>query len=574
MSLPPANVPSKWSPAVAPGRVRAVLVPLWALFLVVACTPTGGDLAGPTGTRGGAVAQLAVVAGGGGSVEVGEAVPGGVTVRATNALGAPVAGVLLTASGDGEVAPQASTTESDGRAVFTWTPATVGTQTLRVAAGPKTATASVKVRPLARVVRERVTTTLTGAVGEPLEDSVRVEVVRARDAAPQAGVAVRFVVASGGGSVSVGERVTDARGQAAVRWTLGAVPGEQILRAEVEATTGATATSAMLSAVALPPALSGFSVNPSVLTLVEGTTQALAPQPVLASGSVGVTYAWSTSSAAVATVSGGVVTAVAPGTATIRVVATGSGGGYARSTREATVAVTVAPPPTGRGFGAGEFALIPAGTFGMGSTEGFWDEGPVRPVTLSAFRLQRTEVTQAQWRQVMAGTPLANPSYFTSCGDTCPVESVSWADIQEFLTRLNQQDPGKGYRLPTEAEWEYAARAGTTGDYGIAGAVCSFAWISDSNCSQWRTWPVAQKPANAWGLHDMHGNVLEWVQDWYGPYPSTPQTNPTGPATGSDRVLRGGCWIYGEGAARSAIRIRTSPADRFNCAGLRLARTP
>jgi formylglycine-generating enzyme required for sulfatase activity len=172
----------------------------------------------------------------------------------------------------------------------------------------------------------------------------------------------------------------------------------------------------------------------------------------------------------------------------------------------------------------------------------------------------------------MAGTALENPSFFSNCGYTCPVQSVSWDDIQQFLVRLNQQDPGKGYRLPTEAEWEYAARAGTRGDYGIAGAVCSFAWIVD--CSQNRTWPVAQKPANAWGLHDMHGNVREWVQDWYGTYPSTPQTNPTGPATGSVRVLRGGLWSDFAIYARSANRGLYTPSFRSATFGFRLARTP
>ncbi len=224
----------------------------------------------------------------------------------------------------------------------------------------------------------------------------------------------------------------------------------------------------------------------------------------------------------------------------------------------------------GIGFGLEQFALIPAGQFQMGQAG---IATPIRTVTLSAFRMQRTEVTQGQWRQVMAGTALANPSGFSNCGDTCPVERVSWLDIQVFLQRLNQQDPGKGYRLPTEAEWEYAARAGTTGDYGIAGPVCSFAWVGDNNCSQGKTWPVAQKPANAWGLHDMHGNVWEWVQDWYGPYPSTPQTNPTGPATGSVRVLRGGSW-YNAIHARSASRSGDTPSTRGNGFGFRLARTP
>jgi formylglycine-generating enzyme required for sulfatase activity len=176
----------------------------------------------------------------------------------------------------------------------------------------------------------------------------------------------------------------------------------------------------------------------------------------------------------------------------------------------------------------------------------------------------------------MLGTTLENPSWFSACGDACPVENVSWNDVQLFLTRLNQQDPGKSYRLPTEAEWEYAARAGTTGDYGIRGPVCSFAWMVDDNCSQLRTWPVALKPTNAWLLHDMHGNVWEWVNDWYAEtsYSSGPNTDPLGPTTGSLRVVRGGGFSANAPWVRSAVRGATPPVDRVPSIGFRLARSP
>lgn len=171
------------------------------------------------------------------------------------------------------------------------------------------------------------------------------------------------------------------------------------------------------------------------------------------------------------------------------------------------------PPPTavlGVGFGDDQFALISAGTFQMGSRSGLPHERPVHTVTLTrSFYMQRTEVTQGQWLEIM-GT---NPSNFSSCGDTCPVERVSWNDIQQFLTALNARYPGRNYRLPTEAEWEYAARAGTTGDYGGTGILDDMGWYSGNSGS--RAHPVAGKLPNAWGLHDMHGNVWEWVQDWY-----------------------------------------------------------
>jgi len=183
-------------------------------------------------------------------------------------------------------------------------------------------------------------------------------------------------------------------------------------------------------------------------------------------------------------------------------------------------------------------------------------------------------VTQAQWRQVMTGTALPNPSFFTACGDSCPVEQVSWDDVQQFVTRLNQLDPGQGYRLPTEAEWEYAARATTTGDYGGNGNVLDMGWITTNSSD--RTQPVAGKLANLWGLYDMHGNVFEWVQDWWdgGYYATSPSSNPQGPASGSSRVLRGGSWGDPAFIARSAYRNVSTPSHRDIFVGFRLARTP
>jgi len=169
----------------------------------------------------------------------------------------------------------------------------------------------------------------------------------------------------------------------------------------------------------------------------------------------------------------------------------------------------------------------------------------------------------------------SNPSVFGSCGDTCPVEMVSWNEIQIFLAILNAQNPGKNYRLPTEAEWEYAARAGTEGDYGGTGVLDEMGWY-DSN-SDLRTHPAAGKQANAWGLFDMHGNVLEWVQDWYSAsyYEVSPAIDPQGPAEPlRGRVLRGGSWGRAAGGARSSNRASYTPESQGTHVGFRLVRTP
>jgi formylglycine-generating enzyme required for sulfatase activity len=243
---------------------------------------------------------------------------------------------------------------------------------------------------------------------------------------------------------------------------------------------------------------------------------------------------------------------------------------------EASPCATQAPArpsaaaPLGEGFGAEQFARIPAGTYQMGSATGEADERPARTVTISRpFLLQRTEVTQGQWTAVMG----SNPSDFTACGPTCPVERVSWDDVQRFLARLNAQEPGKGYRLPTEAEWEYAARAGTTGDYGGTGVLDQMGWYDLNSGGQ--THAVGGKAPNAWGLYDLHGNVWEWVADWYGGYAGAARTDPVGPANGNHRVLRGGSWGSTAVYARSAYRSNGSPDFRYDSGfGFRLARTP
>ncbi|MFL6208344.1 MAG: SUMF1/EgtB/PvdO family nonheme iron enzyme [Pyrinomonadaceae bacterium] len=211
-----------------------------------------------------------------------------------------------------------------------------------------------------------------------------------------------------------------------------------------------------------------------------------------------------------------------------------------------------------------EFVWIPPGSFMMGSDNGRPDEKPVHRVTISeGFYMGKYEVTQAQWQAVMRN----NPSHFK--GDNLPVENVSWDDAIAFITQLNAQNDGHTYRLPTEAEWEYAARAGTTGNYG--GELDAMAWYV--NNSEGKTHPVGSKQPNAFGLYDMHGNVWEWVQDWYHESYAGAPTDGSAWLSGGEqkhRVLRGGSWIYVASNLRSSFRLRNSPDFRNLVNGLRL----
>ena len=183
-----------------------------------------------------------------------------------------------------------------------------------------------------------------------------------------------------------------------------------------------------------------------------------------------------------------------------------------------------------------------------------------------SYYIGQTEVTQELWEAVMG----SNPSYFT--GDNRrPVENVSWNDCQEFIEKLNRLT-GKNFRLPTEAEWEYAARGGSKSrgyKYSGSNNPDAVAWYDDN--SGGKTHPVAQKQSNELGLYDMNGNVFEWCQDWYGAYSSNSQTNPTGASRGSRRVLRGGNWNYDARIVRVSRRSYRTPDGRNFNFGLRLA---
>lgn len=195
----------------------------------------------------------------------------------------------------------------------------------------------------------------------------------------------------------------------------------------------------------------------------------------------------------------------------------------------------------------GKFIKIKAGTFMMGSPateEGRWDDEVQREISIKAFELCATTVTQKQ---------------YNGAGGDEPVVNVSWDDAQEWIAELNKSQEKYTYRLPAEAEWEYACRAGTTTPYSFPHSELSdHAWYCNNSSN--KTNPVAQKKPNPWGLYDMHGNVWEWCQDLY-------------KTAGSDRVVRGGSWLYDAWLLRSAVRFSFGPGVRYSSVGFRLARS-
>jgi formylglycine-generating enzyme required for sulfatase activity len=245
-------------------------------------------------------------------------------------------------------------------------------------------------------------------------------------------------------------------------------------------------------------------------------------------------------------------------------------------------------PPTGKTYKNSigmEFIEIPAGEFLMGCSKGDAecndDEKPQHKVKITkSFYMGKFEVTQGQWKKVMGN----NPSNFANCGEECPVEQVSWDDIQEYIGKLckrEKQSPCK-YRLPTEAEWEYAARAGgstrspTGGSKYYWGDTINDAYLWYDNNSGNATHPVGKKKPNAWGLYDMSGNVWEWVGDWHRSdfYKNSPTNDPKGANSGGIRVLRGGSWSINARYSRLSYRNVYDPGSRdINC-GFRLVLLP
>jgi len=229
-----------------------------------------------------------------------------------------------------------------------------------------------------------------------------------------------------------------------------------------------------------------------------------------------------------------------------------------------------------------KFVYIWPITFQMGSPDdepGRSDDETLHEVTLTeGYYMQTTPVTQKQWRAVMGN----NQSHFKKDGEHCPVENVSWEDVQEFIKKLNQMEGKGGYRLPTEAEWEYACRAGTTTPFYFGKCLSTDQANYNGNkpmpggprgeC-RGKTVPVGSFQPNGWGLYDMHGNIREWCKDWYGEYPECSVINPVGPETGSVRVLRGGGWINFAIFCRSSLRSRFGPSNRDDDIGFRLVRS-
>lgn len=216
------------------------------------------------------------------------------------------------------------------------------------------------------------------------------------------------------------------------------------------------------------------------------------------------------------------------------------------------------------------FARIPAGHFQMGSAEGQENERPVREVAINdAFYMSVHEVTQRQWEMLMDENPSRFPDPFH------PVEQVSWEDVQRFLETLNEREEGARYRLPTEAEWEYAARAGSRTSYHFGDdrdELGEYAWFIQN--AGGHTYPIKRKKPNAFGLHDMHGNVWEWTQDYYHPtyYRWGASADPQGPDQGRGYVIRGGGWADGAVDLRAANRGWAPPDFTKEVLGFRLVR--
>ncbi len=227
-----------------------------------------------------------------------------------------------------------------------------------------------------------------------------------------------------------------------------------------------------------------------------------------------------------------------------------------------------------------EFALVPAGRFAMGSPPS--EPGHQAAEALHAVRLSRaiymgvSEVTQEEWTRVVG----RNPARFASCGPDCPVEGVSWYDIQRFLVRLSVLS-GRRFRLPTEAEWEYACRAGTASAFATGANLTAEQAnyngrypLPGAPAGRYRGGPVAVRSfaANAFGLYDMHGNVWEWCQDEFCPYPANPVVDPLGRCGAPLRVIRGGSWAFDADSARCALRYTHRPQDSGYSLGFRLVR--
>ena len=219
--------------------------------------------------------------------------------------------------------------------------------------------------------------------------------------------------------------------------------------------------------------------------------------------------------------------------------------------------------------------IVEAGTFQMGSTTGDSDEAPVHSVTISKdYYMGETEVTQALWEAVTGYSPTSDGYSWSSkdgLGDNYPAYYISYEDVQSFITELNSLT-GENFRMPTEAEWEFAARGGNKSkgyQYSGSNTLGDVAWYIDNSSS--KTHAVKSKAANELGIYDMSGNVWEWCSDWYDTYSSNAQIDPTGHTTGTYRVFRGGSWDHNAAHCRCADRHDCTPSHRYDFLGVRLA---
>lgn len=238
---------------------------------------------------------------------------------------------------------------------------------------------------------------------------------------------------------------------------------------------------------------------------------------------------------------------------------------------QARTDVTAPPKALSLDLGSGvkmDLVLIRPGSFVMGSEAGESREHIRRVTITKPFYLGKYEVTQEQWQAVTGG----NPSNFRASGN--PVECISWNDCQDFVKKLSAKFPGAEFRLPTEAEWEYACRAASASEFYFGDNEANlgeYAWYAEN--SEQKTHLVGQRNPNAWGLYDMHGNVWEWCSDWYGDkYSDGDATNPLGAPSGAERVLRGGSWTVPPTMCRSAFRLKLDPTYRNFSNGLRVCR--
>ena len=319
-----------------------------------------------------------------------------------------------------------------------------------------------------------------------------------------------------------------------------------------------------------PQGVTGITLNKTSVSIKPGSTTQLTAA-ISPDNATDKSVTWRSSNSAVATVdNNGKVTAVKEGTATITVRS------VSNSSVKATCLVTVSAD---RSFTVGgvtfRMKLVEAGTFQMGGTESP-DEQPIHSVTISKdYYMGETEVTQALWKAVTGYSPTSDGLHSWSStyglGDNYPAYSISYENVQSFITKLNSLT-GERFRMPTEAEWEFAARGGNKSKgytYSGSNTIDDVAWYSDNGSGT--THAVKTKAANELGIYDMSGNVWEWCSDWYDTYSSSAQTDPTGPTTGTWRVHRGGGWDNGATEGRCAVRWYVFPSYLDADLGVRLA---